>query len=82
MVTLDEWGHSDMWDYDRDRLHDLVALLRAVGCVLSGAALLVREVRRFVRVQRPRRVSPVNKGRLNDSGDAESGTLESCRSLT
>jgi hypothetical protein len=45
-------------EYDREKLRDVVNVLRAVGCVLSGTALLMREVRHLTQIQRPRREHP------------------------
>jgi hypothetical protein len=57
VLTTRYLKHAETQRFDRDRVYDVINLLRAVGCVLSGAALLVREVRHFVRIKR----SPENR---------------------
>ena len=45
-----EQEHSETILYDRERLRDVVNVLRAVGAVLSGTALFLREVRHLAQI--------------------------------
>ena len=51
--------HLETALYDRERLRDVVNVLRAMGAVLSGTALFLREVRHLAQIyQEHRRRSP------------------------
>ena len=55
MILLERFlKRPDVQAYDRERLRDVVNVLRAVGAVLSGTALLMREVRYLTQIRRSR----------------------------
>ncbi len=62
-MTTEKLSRAEAWDYDRRRLSDLANLLRAIGCVLSGTALLLREIRHLPPLPRRNRQHPPKQSR-------------------